>query len=129
PTGPVSASEVRRLNEFTAEAVAKDPSLLLGLATIDAYAGDEAAAEAVYAVKELGLHGLFLDAQREGVHPGSPQARPTLQAAAELGVPVFIHPVWSPDDAALSEAAGQAGRSFGRGVTNGLAALALLHAG
>jgi len=125
----VPASEVRRVNEFTAEAVAKDPDLFFGLATIDAYTGDAGAVEAEYAVRELGLHGLFLDAQRHGVYPGAPQARPTLAAAAELGVPVFVHPVWAPDDAVFRAAGGTAGGSFGRGVTNGLAALSLLHAG
>ena len=129
PRGPVASSDVRRVNDFTAEAVAKDPGLFLGLATVDLYAGDAGAEEAVHAVRELGLHGLFLDAQREGLHPGSPEARPTLAAAAELGVPVFIHPVWAPDDELYAEAAGQPGRSFGRGITNGLAALALLHSG
>lgn len=125
----VPSSEVRRVNEFTAEAVAKDPGLFFGLATIDAYAGDAAAREAEYAVHDLGLHGLFLDAQRNNIYPGAPETRPTLAAAAELGVPVFVHPVWAPDDAVFRAAGGTAGGSFGRGVTNGLAALSLLHAG
>jgi len=128
PHGTVAPADVRRINEFTAEAVAKDSELFLGLATVDLFAGEAGAAEAVYAVRELGLHGLFLDSQRAGKHPGSPEARPTLAAAAELGVPIFIHPVWAPDDDHYFTAAGQAGRSFGRGLTNGLAALALLHA-
>jgi predicted TIM-barrel fold metal-dependent hydrolase len=125
----VPASDVRRVNEFTAEAVAKDADLFFGLATIDAYKGDEGAKEAEYAVKSLGLHGIFLDAQRHGVYPGAPQARPTLAAAAELRLPVFIHPVWAPDDEVFRTAGGTAGGSFGRGVTNGLAALSLLHSG
>jgi predicted TIM-barrel fold metal-dependent hydrolase len=125
----VPSSEVRRVNEFTAEAVAKDPALFFGLATVDAYKGDEGAKEAEYAVRELGLHGVFVDAQRHGVYPGAPEARSTFAAAAELGVPVFVHPVWAPDDAVFRSAGGTAGGSFGRGVTNGLAALSLLHSG
>jgi aminocarboxymuconate-semialdehyde decarboxylase len=42
---------------------------------------------------------------------------------------VFVHPVWATDDAVFRAAGGPAGGSFGRGVTNGLAALSLLHAG
>jgi predicted TIM-barrel fold metal-dependent hydrolase len=129
PQADVPASEVRRVNEFTAESVAKAPGMFYGLATIDAYTGDTAAKEAEYAVSQLGMHGLFLDAQRHGVYPGAPQARPTFAAAAELGVPIFIHPVWAPDDAAFRTAGGSAGGSFGRGVTQGLAALSLLHSG
>ncbi len=129
PHGEVAASDIRRINEFTAEAVAKDPELFLGLATVDLFSGEAGAEEAAFAVRELGLHGLFLDSQRAGLHPGLPEARPTLTAAAELGVPVFIHPVWAADDDQYFAAAGQQGRSFGRGTTNGLAALALLHAG
>ena len=127
--GDVSSADVRRVNEFTAEAVAKAPDVFFGLATIDASAGESAAREAEYAVRELGLHGLFLDAQRNGVYPGAPQARPTLSAAAELNVPVFIHPVWAENDEAFRTAGGSAGGSFGRGVTQGLAALSLLHSG
>jgi predicted TIM-barrel fold metal-dependent hydrolase len=125
----VPASEIRRVNEYTAESVAKAPNLFYGLATVDAAAGDSGAKEAEYAVRELGMHGLFLDAQRHGVYPGAPEARPTFAAAAEMGVPVFIHPVWAENDAAFRTAGGSAGGSFGRGVTQGLAALSLLHSG
>jgi predicted TIM-barrel fold metal-dependent hydrolase len=129
PHADVPATEIRRVNEFTAESVAKAPGMFYGLATIDASAGESGAREAEYAIRDLGLHGLFLDAQRHGVYPGAPQARPTLAAAAELGVPVFIHPVWATDDGAFRAAGGSAGGSFGRGVTQGLAAISLLHSG
>jgi len=127
--GDVDPGELRPVNDFPAEAVAKDADLFVGLATVDATAGEAGAVEAERAVRELGLNGLFLDARRGGVTVGDPATRPTLAAAAELGVPVFVHPVWSPDDDEYAALAGQVGRSFGRGVTNGLAALALLHHG
>lgn len=129
PHDQVTSADVRRLNEFTAEAVAVDPELFIGLATVDVFAGEKGAAQAVEGITEFGLSGLFVDSARDGLHPGVPQARATFEAAAEFGVPVFVHPVWAVESDAYAEAAGAAGRSFGRGQTNALAALALLHSG
>ncbi|BCB89924.1 amidohydrolase family protein [Phytohabitans suffuscus] len=122
-TGP---DDLRRLNDHLAGAVAAAPDRLRGLATVDAFGGEAAAGEAVRAVRELGLSGLVVDCATDGQLLSSAAARPTLQAAAELGVPVFAHPV-SPD--LLTEAfagLGRFGTSLARGTINAAALLSLL---
>ncbi|WP_086055616.1 amidohydrolase family protein, partial [Protofrankia coriariae] len=127
PDGDVEPARVNAVNEYLAERL--DPhDRFLGLATVDAYAGEAGAEQARYAIEELGLHGLVLDSSRYGKFPGSPEAFPALELAARLGVPVFVHPVQSPRAEVLRQAAGWPGNSAGRGLENGVAFLSALHA-
>jgi predicted TIM-barrel fold metal-dependent hydrolase len=97
PAAHVPRDELpRRTNEAMAAAVAEAPGRLAALATVDAFRGDEAAEETRHAIGELGLSGLILDASQGELLLSAPEARPTLTAAAELGVPVFAHPVNPP---------------------------------
>ena len=43
--------------------------------------------------RELGLRCLFVECARGDLLINAAQARPTLEVAAKLGVPVFVHPV------------------------------------
>ena len=81
------------MNDDLAALVARHPGRIHGLASVDAYDGDRAAREAERAIRELGLRGLFVDCARGDLLIDAPQARPTLEVAARLGVPVFVHPV------------------------------------
>lgn len=83
----------RRINDSLAEICANSGGRLLALASIDAYAGDKGAAELRRAVSELGLLGAFVESASGNRLISAQQARPTLAAAAELGVGVFVHPV------------------------------------
>ncbi|BCJ68116.1 amidohydrolase family protein [Polymorphospora rubra] len=122
-------ADLRRINDHLAEAVSTAPDRIRGLATIDAFGGDTAAAEAVRSVRELGLSGLVVDCATEGELLSSPAARPTLTAAAELGVPVLAHPI-SPDSMTRAFAGlGRFGTSLARGTINAAALLSLLHDG
>ncbi|QDY09206.1 amidohydrolase 2 [Micromonospora sp. HM134] len=122
-------ADLRRLNDRLAETVATAPDRLSGLATIDAFGGDAAAEEAVRAVRELGLSGLVVDCATDGQLLSAAAARPTLTAAAELGVPVFAHPV-SPELLTTAFAGlGGFGTSLARGTINAAALLSLLHDG
>jgi predicted TIM-barrel fold metal-dependent hydrolase len=47
-------------------------------------------------VRELGLRGVFLESARRDLILGAKETRPTLAAAASLGVPVFVHPLTDP---------------------------------
>lgn len=121
-------STVNSVNEYLAEAVQGDPDHFLGLGTVDAYSGDDGAEQTRYAIEVLGLHGLVLDSSRYDRYLSAAEAFPTLELAAELGVPVLVHPFAAPQAKHLVEVAGRPGNSVGRGLQNGVSFLSALHA-
>ena len=125
----VDASLVQRINDQLAELVRDHPGRLYGLATVDAFSGDEGARELSRAVRDLGLRGVFVESAKGDLLLDAPQARPTLAMAASLGVPVFVHPI---SDRQLSQRLGRLGRRgsmFSRGTINAAALIALLESG
>lgn len=127
--GEVPKGTIPRINDDIAALVSKHPGKLYGLATVDVFSGEEGARELTRAVRELGLRGVFIESAKKDLLPNAPQARPTLAAAAELGVPVFVHPVTDPT---MHKRFGQTGRQgvrLARGTINSLALLSLLEGG
>jgi predicted TIM-barrel fold metal-dependent hydrolase len=127
--GGIPPDSVKRINDALAELVHRHPGSLQGLATIDAYDGERAATELIRAVKDLGLRGVFVESAKRDMLIDCAQARPTLAAAAELGIPVFLHPV-NPEG--LTEKLAPYGRSgtfLARGTINAAALIALLESG
>jgi len=129
PNGDVPPDLVRRINDQLAELVSKHEGQLFGLATVDAYGGEASALEVIRAVRELGLRGVFVAGAKKDLLLDAPEARPTLAAAAQLGVPVFAHPI---TDAQLRQRLGRHGRpgtTLNRGTVNSAALIALLESG
>jgi predicted TIM-barrel fold metal-dependent hydrolase len=129
PDGDVAPDLARRINDQLAELVSKHRGRLFALATVDAYGGEDSALELIRAVRELGLRGVFVASAKQNLLLDAPQARPTLAAAAELGVPVFVHPI---TDAQLRQRLGRYGRpgtTVNRGTINSAALIALLESG
>jgi predicted TIM-barrel fold metal-dependent hydrolase len=127
--GEVAPGTVERINDQLAELVSRHPGRLHGLATVDAYGGEAGARELVRAVRELGLRGAFVESAKKDLLLDAPAARPTLAAAAELGVPVFVHPI---NDAVLDRRFvryGRLGVQLARGTINAAALVALLESG
>jgi predicted TIM-barrel fold metal-dependent hydrolase len=127
--GEVPKGAIPRINDEVANLVSKHPGKLIGLATVDAYSGDEGARELTRAVRELGLRGVFIESSKKDLLPNAPQARPTLAAAAALGIPVFVHPITDPT---MHKRFGQTGRQgvrLARATINSLALMALLEGG
>jgi aminocarboxymuconate-semialdehyde decarboxylase len=127
--GDVAPGMVERINDALAELVDGHPGRLHGLATVDGYAGDAAAAELTRAVRTLGLRGVFVESAKCNLLPDAPEARPTFAAAAALGVPVFLHPV---ADRALDlrfQRFGRLGVRLTRGTINAAALMAILQSG
>lgn len=93
PEGDIPSHLVHATNYYLADLVRRHPTSFLGLATVDAFAGDAGAEQVRYAIEDLGLHGIVLDSSRKDLHLDSPEAYPTLELAAHLRVPVFVHPV------------------------------------
>lgn len=129
PDGNVQPGTVERINDTLAAVVCRHPGKLHGLATIDAFAGDSAARELIRAVRELGLRGAFVESAKGDLLIDAPQARPTLRAAAELGVPVFVHPINPQPLTRQLSAYGRVGTLLARGTINAAALIALIEGG
>jgi predicted TIM-barrel fold metal-dependent hydrolase len=120
---------MEHINDRLAELVSAYPERLLALATIDAFQGEVAAREVLRAIHELNLGGICIDCALGDRFLDAPEARPTLDAAAELGVVVFVHPI-SP--AGLTERLSRLGHTgilLARGTENAASLLALLRSG
>jgi aminocarboxymuconate-semialdehyde decarboxylase len=127
--GHVPHETIVAMNDDLAALVARHPGRIHGLASIDAYDGDRAAREAERAIRELGLRGLFVDCARRELLIDAPQARPTLEVAAKLGVPVFVHPVAPQPLTKQMAPYGLIGTLFARGTVNSASLIALIEGG
>jgi predicted TIM-barrel fold metal-dependent hydrolase len=127
--GNVPAGTIPRINDAVAELVAKHPGRLYGLATVDAWAGEAAAAELTRAVKQLGLRGVFIESAKRDLLPDAPQARPIFAAAAALDVPVFLHPVTDPAMHNRFKKYGRLGVRLARSTINSAAMFAMMESG
>ncbi|WP_431729197.1 amidohydrolase family protein [Verrucosispora sp. TAA-831] len=125
----LTARVIREINDHLARQVAVHPGRLVGLATIDAWQGEEAATELRRAVTELHLSGAVVDAAASGGDRllDDPAAYPTLRTAAELGVPVFVHPINPRGFTDQLEGIGRAGTLLARGAIDAASLLALLN--
>jgi aminocarboxymuconate-semialdehyde decarboxylase len=127
--GKVPAETYLRINDELANLAAKNPGKIYALASIDAWSGDAGGREVRRAVKELGLRGIYIESARGDLLLNAPQARPTLAAAAELGVPVFIHPQTDKPMHERFSRTGALGARYARGTINSLALISLLEGG
>lgn len=127
--GHLAHAKIVEINDELAELAGRHTGRLRALATIDAYDGDRAAREVERAVKQLKLAGIFVDSARGDLLIDAPQARPALQVAAELGVPVFVHPVNPQSLTEQMSRYGRLGVLFARGTVNSAALIALIESG
>jgi aminocarboxymuconate-semialdehyde decarboxylase len=84
----------RTINDAIAAMVAQAPSRFFGLATLPLQSPQAAAVELRRCVTELGMVGAQIGPHAEGVALDDPSLRPVLDAAAELGVPLVVHPYY-----------------------------------
>lgn len=118
-----------RVNDRFAALIAAHPDRLLGLASIDSFGGEGAARELERAVGALGLGGACLDCARGERFLDDPAARPVLEAAARLGVPLFVHPVSPRGYTEHLAPHGQVGVLMARGTEAAASVLALVRSG
>ncbi|HZN31868.1 MAG TPA: amidohydrolase family protein [Xanthobacteraceae bacterium] len=127
--GRVPHDTIMAMNDALAGLVARHPGRIHGLASVDAYDGDKSAREAERAVRGLGLRGLFVECARGDLLIDAPQARPTLEVAAQHGVPVFVHPVAPQPLTRQMVPYGLIGTLFARGTVNSASLIALVEGG
>jgi predicted TIM-barrel fold metal-dependent hydrolase len=90
---PGAAVEMaQRVNDLIAETCARHPARFQGFAALPTPDADAAPRELERAVRDLGLKGALLCGRTRERHLDHPALRPMLARAAELGVPLFIHP-------------------------------------
>ncbi len=95
---PAEALELDRLgNERVAEAVAQHPERLVGIGTVPLQDPQAAAAELERAMRQLGLKGVIIASNINGVDLGDPRNRPFWAKAEQLGAAIFIHPAGNTD--------------------------------
>ncbi len=121
--------QIQRMNDRFADLVATHPYRLLGLATVDPFQGESAAREIERAITELGLGGICIDCSQGDYFLDQASVRPTLVAAAALGVPVFVHPVSPAGFTQRLRQIGHLGILLARGSETAASILALLRAG
>ncbi|QBB68940.1 amidohydrolase [Pseudolysobacter antarcticus] len=82
----------RRANDLLAEAVAANPSRFQALAALPFADADSAARELRRCVEELGCKGAILYGRVGDKNLDHAMFEPTFACAAELGIPLLIHP-------------------------------------
>jgi uncharacterized protein len=94
---PETASSLAHdVNDELADAVRAYPERIGGFATLALKAPDTAAAELERCVTRLGFHGALVNGTTGGLFLDDPRFLPVLEAAAHLGVPIYLHPAPPP---------------------------------
>lgn len=127
--GNVAAGTIEAINDELAALQGRHPGRIHALATVDAFDGEKAARELERAISGLGLRGVFVDCAKGRRLIDAPEARPTLEVAARLGVPVFVHPVNPQPLLGQMEPYGRIGTLFARGTVNSQALIGLIEGG
>ncbi len=127
--GNVAKDTTKRINDYVAELAGKNKGKIYSLATVDAFSGDEGARELTRAVRDLGLRGVFLESGKGDLLLNAPEARPTLAVAAQLGIPIFVHPVQDRQMHARFSKTGPLGARLARATINSASLLAMLEGG
>lgn len=82
----------RRTNDLVAATIASHPTRFQGFATLPTAAPEDAALELERSIQHLGLAGAMLCGRTRNKNLDHPDFLPMFEAAAKLGVPLFIHP-------------------------------------
>jgi aminocarboxymuconate-semialdehyde decarboxylase len=83
----------REINDALAEAVSKEPTRLLGLGTVPMQDVAEAVAEMRRCSHDLGFRGIEIGTNVAGLDYDDPSFAPFFQAAEELDMLLFMHPM------------------------------------
>lgn len=97
---PLRVALARTYNDWLAEFCAHDPARLFGLAKLPTTSVEDAVAELVRCVDELGFRGAILDAAPSGSPSAAgPEDEPFWEAVNGLQVPISMHYGFGPTEA------------------------------
>ena len=91
-SGPDGVALAREVNDFLAGVIAKHPKRFAGFAALPMASPDACGDELRRAVKDLKLVGAMIHGTTDGRFLDHPSYDGLLAAAAELDVPIYIHP-------------------------------------
>lgn len=89
------------INDALADLQQQYPDRFVGLAHLPVLEGKEGLAELERAILKLGLHGVTIMAQVEGLALDSPQLYDFYAQVLELDVPIYVHPSLFPEGYSL----------------------------
>ena len=89
--------DCRLINDDLADLQRQHPGRFVGLASIPVLDGKEGLAELERAILSLGLHGVTITAQVEGLPLDSPRLYDFYAKVAKLDVPIYVHPSLFPE--------------------------------
>ncbi len=92
------AKLAREANDQLAEAIRAHPERLAGFASLPMTDPVMATLELQRSVKELGMKGAMIFGTQGGKFMDDPSFFPILERAAELGVPLYLHPATPPPE-------------------------------
>jgi uncharacterized protein len=95
--GPDGVAMAREVNDHLAGAIARHPDRFAGLAALPLQSPDASASELARAVRDLGFLGAIVNGTTEGRFLDHPSYDGLLAAAAELDVPIYVHPHIPPE--------------------------------
>jgi len=95
--GPDGVAMAREVNDHLAGAIARHPDRFAGFAALPLQTPDAAAVELARTVKDLGFLGAMVHGATEGRFLDHPSYDGLLAAAAQLDVPIYIHPHIPPE--------------------------------
>jgi aminocarboxymuconate-semialdehyde decarboxylase len=110
----VAVEECKIWDEEVGELVRKYPKRFTGLAPIPPLGGEEAFEELERAVRGLGLRGVVVRSQTDGLSMDSKALYPFYEKVSLLRVPIFIHPSGVQRGMSILEAPYDLYRSVGR---------------
>ena len=125
------ARELAQLtNDRIAAACRKHPDRFTGLAAVALQDVEFSITELRRAVTELGLRGVIVNSHSQGTYLDAPEFEEFWATAAELGVPVYLHPN-TPSDGLIGPLldAGLDGAIFGFGVETGMHLIRIIFSG
>lgn len=80
------------LNDNIAKTVNQNPKKFIGLGTLPMQSPEIAIWELERCIKDLGLHGVQVGSNINGMNLNDPSLFPVFEAASDLGASIFIHP-------------------------------------
>jgi 2,3-dihydroxybenzoate decarboxylase len=128
---PATASSLAvDANDQLAEACRRYPARFTGMVAVAPHDPANAVKEMERGIAKLGFKAVIINSHIQGHYLDEPQFEPVLEAAAALGVPIYLHPnTPSPQMIQPFVEAGLDGAVYGFGVETGLHMLRIIVAG